>query len=33
MAKDGGLKEDLKNKKFSNGGKASIRGTKFTGVF
>jgi hypothetical protein len=33
MAKDGGLKEDLKNKKFSKGGKASIRGTKFTGVF
>ena len=33
MAKDGGLKEDLKNKKFSKGGKSSIRGTKFTGVF
>jgi len=38
MAKSGGLKEDIqkiKNKKqqFSNGGRASVRGTKFKGVF
>ena len=36
MAKDGGLKEDIKkikSKKFSKGGKAAIRGTKFKGVF
>ena len=36
MAKDGGLKEDIKkikSKKFSLGGKAAIRGTKFKGVF
>ena len=36
MAKDGGLKEDIKkikSKKFSAGGKAAIRGTKFKGVF
>jgi len=36
MAKDGGLKEDIKkikSKKFSQGGKAAIRGTKFKGVF
>ena len=36
MAKNGGLKEDIKkikSKKFSLGGKAAIRGTKFKGVF
>ena len=36
MAKDGGLKEDIKkikSQKFSKGGKAAIRGTKFKGVF
>lgn len=38
MAKSGGLKEDIqkiRNKKqqFSNGGRASVRGTKFKGVF
>ena len=36
MAKDGGLKEDIKkikSKKFSKGGKAAIRGTNFKGVF
>ena len=36
MAKDGGLKEDIKkikSKKFSKVGKSAIRGTKFKGVF
>ena len=38
MAKSGGLKEDIqkikkKEQKFSLGGRASVRGTKFKGVF
>ena len=38
MAKSGGLKEDIqkikkKEQKFSSGGRASVRGTKFKGVF